>query len=545
MHNLICRCFLPSQVDAIYKSKVDQLNGIGVTIVLGQTHMYTGYGSRDASDPTAGTPTADGIFRLASVSKVFTSLLAFKMDEEGTVDLDDPVSKHLPGYVDPPAGGWSSHEAITLRALAANAGGIQKNVPYPCSIYTIDGYPGFPDPDNTVPAACKSEAGVLNLTNIPGRNPAVWPPLQRFHYSNQGFACLARALGHADVRAKGTSWSELAFENAVIEEILAPLGMTSTGFEYGETNEQGQPMASRMQVGFYGPASQNAPPAPYGMGPTGTNFSKSVGFQAGGGGIYGSHADLARFIKLYFRSAAAKGATADQIVDGATLTALLKPLTLSQDVAGGAVGYPFEMVWANGTQAWLRGKSGQLEGYRNELMLDPRLQLGMFVNGLASHATDVPMWTVEAIEILSPPIKAALARLQPAPDTAQRARAAQYVGTYSNNGTLSGVFATPTTISVTWDAATNELSMTKVSGDFTDVKLTAVDWPSASWAAVPPAGAGLAHTMRAFDKAQPHQYSDCDLLNDSENWELASFEVPSEGAKATSVIFNSEWYGRV
>jgi CubicO group peptidase (beta-lactamase class C family) len=52
-------------------------------------------------DKAAGTPmTADAIFRIASMTKPFTSVAAMMLYEEGRLFVSDPVSKHLPALGD-------------------------------------------------------------------------------------------------------------------------------------------------------------------------------------------------------------------------------------------------------------------------------------------------------------------------------------------------------------------------------------------------------------------------------------------------------------
>ena len=54
---------------------------------------------------------------------------------------------------------------------------------------------------------------------------AVLPPHRRFHYSNLGIAVLGRALGHAATAP--SKWTALAYEEAIAEHILRPLGICS------------------------------------------------------------------------------------------------------------------------------------------------------------------------------------------------------------------------------------------------------------------------------------------------------------------------------
>jgi len=95
--------------------------------------LYTGaFGKRDVARDLEATP--DTIFRLASMTKPITSLAGMMLVDEGRIRLDDPITKHLPGYQQPPVltrlnrdGTYESRPAtrpILVRDLLANTSGI-------------------------------------------------------------------------------------------------------------------------------------------------------------------------------------------------------------------------------------------------------------------------------------------------------------------------------------------------------------------------------------------------------------------------------------
>lgn len=152
-------------------------SGLVATIVLNQTTMWSGgFGHR--SPKSHEPPRSSDLVRIASITKVFTDLLVYKMRDAESVSLDDPLAKHLRGFEMRGALGSRTRGTITLRNLASHTSGLPRETPYPCSLGGQH---------------C-TEADVLALLKD------IYPvlaPYRRFHYSNLGIALLGRALAHA------------------------------------------------------------------------------------------------------------------------------------------------------------------------------------------------------------------------------------------------------------------------------------------------------------------------------------------------------------
>ena len=198
-----------SDVDAYFQSIMseEKFPGMVATVVFGGRVVWTkGYGNSIATDPTSPPPTKDTLVMVASITKVFTAALLYKFHEQGIVGMDDPVSKHMPGFV--VRGGDTD---ITMRQLASHTAGLPREVPYPCSF----------SPNCT-------EEFVLDQLS---QRFLVMQPSTRFHYSNLGFALLGRALAHAANRhfgLDGDGDGAKSFEEWLHDEFTAPLGMNST-----------------------------------------------------------------------------------------------------------------------------------------------------------------------------------------------------------------------------------------------------------------------------------------------------------------------------
>ncbi|MFJ6939655.1 serine hydrolase [Streptomyces sp. NPDC101132] len=114
------------------------LAGRGRTVAL---HEAVGdalrYGDYDGRADTARelpyqeriAMTRDTVFDLASLTKLFTSVLAVQQIERGALDLEAPVVEHLPEFCGPEAAG-SGKERITVRQLLTHTSGLRSWVPF-------------------------------------------------------------------------------------------------------------------------------------------------------------------------------------------------------------------------------------------------------------------------------------------------------------------------------------------------------------------------------------------------------------------------------
>jgi CubicO group peptidase (beta-lactamase class C family) len=91
----------------------------------GSVIVAKGYGLADVGRGAPATP--DTPFRLASVTKAFTSSAVLMLVERGALALDDTVAKLLPGY---PAAG----RTITVRHLLSHTSGLPDYLDRPNSM---------------------------------------------------------------------------------------------------------------------------------------------------------------------------------------------------------------------------------------------------------------------------------------------------------------------------------------------------------------------------------------------------------------------------
>jgi CubicO group peptidase (beta-lactamase class C family) len=180
--------------DALIRSAPAEGPGAVVLMTRGQTVVYRG--AVGQADLELGVPLAsDQVFRIASVTKMFTAATVLKLAQQGKLSLDDKLSAYVANI---PNG-----DQITIRQLLNHTAGVSDIV------HTIT--PGFSRRDVDTAAL---------LEDIKSR-PAAFAPGERWSYSNAGFILLGAVIE----KASGKRWYE-----AVQDEVVAPLGLKRTTF---------------------------------------------------------------------------------------------------------------------------------------------------------------------------------------------------------------------------------------------------------------------------------------------------------------------------
>jgi CubicO group peptidase (beta-lactamase class C family) len=214
-------------------------------------------------------------FRLGSVTKTFTAVLVLQCRDDGLLDLDDPIGRHL----DLPR-----HGELPVRRLLSHTSGLSRE-PFGDVWDTLD----MPD--------------VAGLLGVLERTERVLPPARRFHYSNLGFAL----LGQVVAKLRGGTWAEL-----LDERILRPLGLRDTGTEPGPDAATGY---------LVEPYSDHARPEP----------PVETGALSPAGQLWGTAADLARWSAFLADPAALD--PDGTVLAPATLEEARWPLTVTNEAA--------------------------------------------------------------------------------------------------------------------------------------------------------------------------------------------------------------------
>ena len=156
-----------------------------------------GYGVLSLDNQQSVTPNA--LFRIASVTKVFTAAAILKLAGEGRLNLDAPVNEYI-DWFDIGRTPESGDSELTVRQLLSHTSGLPRD-----SALT-DFSRNFQPASADAIAALPGQA----LQSAPG---------ERYAYSNLGYAVLGQVI---------SSVSGRTYAEYLETEILEPLGMIST-----------------------------------------------------------------------------------------------------------------------------------------------------------------------------------------------------------------------------------------------------------------------------------------------------------------------------
>lgn len=112
---------IDSQLDTYLRAYVEQWQIVGLAAAIveqGTLRFSAAYGVQDR--PSGQPVTVNTLFHIASVAKTMTSTAIMQLREQGKLNLDDPVVKHLPYFrvADPRS------DTITIRQCLCHTSGI-------------------------------------------------------------------------------------------------------------------------------------------------------------------------------------------------------------------------------------------------------------------------------------------------------------------------------------------------------------------------------------------------------------------------------------
>jgi D-alanyl-D-alanine carboxypeptidase len=322
--------------------------GISMGIIYDQELIWTkGFGYADlASRKPADAKT---VYRIASITKLFTATAIMQLRDEGKLQLDDPVAQHLPWFQ--VKNSFTDAPEITIRHLLTHTSGLPREAAFP---YWVDR--NFP----TIEAIREK---------LPTQSVAIAPE-SKWKYSN-----LALTLAGEIVAAV----SGIPYVDYVQSQILDPLGMTNTYMQITPDNphlatgyHRRLPDGSR-QIGHYTDMRGITPAA---------NMASCV-------------EDLAKFAMLQFRTGPRQG---NQVLKGSSLREMQRVHWMSSNwQAGRGLGF---YVWRMDNYT-LAGHGGALEGYRTDLQVIPAEKIGFVVLTNADDGNPL-LYTEKAIKWVAP-----------------------------------------------------------------------------------------------------------------------------------------------
>jgi CubicO group peptidase (beta-lactamase class C family)/D-alanyl-D-alanine dipeptidase len=348
-----------AELDTLIAQQVadKRLPALSIALVDDQRIVWAkGYGFQDAAKRIPAT--AETVYRVGSVSKLFTDVAIMQLVEHGKLDLDAPVAKYIPEFQPKLR---PEQKPITLRMLMAHRSGLVREPP-------IGNY--F---DPTEPSLEKS---VASLNGI----PLVYPPGAKQKYSNAAIGVVGYTLQKTQKEA---------FEPYVQRTVLDALGMKSSAF--APTAAVKKNLAEAVMWTYHG-REFAAPTFELGMSPAGC--------------MYSTVNDLAKFTACLF----AGGKTGEkQLVTPETIEQMLTPQFAAKGEKHG-FGLGFMIGELNGKKRI--GHGGAIYGFATEWAALPSEKLGVVVvcsrdvaNAVAARIADDAlrlMLTVKAGRDLPP-----------------------------------------------------------------------------------------------------------------------------------------------
>ncbi len=317
---------LAEKLSAIIQSEMEikGIRAVSIALVHDQEVLYAeGFGYQD--DAKKMPADMNSIYRIGSVSKMFTDIAIMQEMEKGRLDIDATINDYLPEFQ--PANPFD--KKITLRQLMAHRAGLVREPP-------VGHY--FDDQEPSLRATVES----LNNTQL------VYEPETRTKYSNAGIAVVGYVLEYLN---------EQAFEDYLRDNILEPLQMTSSSFEF---NPDFKDRLVEGDMWTYDGRVFSAPTFPLGMAPAGS--------------MYSSVADLASFMKMLFRGGTLNNG--EPLISEESIRTMWTP----QFAEGGSeYGYGLGFSVGKLNDLKLVGHGGAIYGFSTEMMLLPGENIGVVI----------------------------------------------------------------------------------------------------------------------------------------------------------------------
>jgi CubicO group peptidase (beta-lactamase class C family)/D-alanyl-D-alanine dipeptidase len=299
------------------------LSALSIALVDDQKLVWEkGFGY---ANPVDSAPvTASTIYRVGSVSKLFTDIAIMQLVERGVLELDAPVSRYLPGFAPRNTFGGT----ITLRQLMSHRAGLVREPP-------VGNY--F---DASAPSLART-VGSLDSTAI------VYEPGTRTKYSNAGIAVVGYVL---------EATQREPFARYVKRSVLDPLGMRHSYFDR-DPSIAGEVAGASMWT--YDHRVFPAPEFELGMAPAGS--------------MYSTVSDLARFMSAAF--AGGRGVNG-HMLRRETLEEMWRPQFVRPGESG-RFGIGFILSTLEGRR--VVGHGGAIYGFATQLAMMPDDKLGVAV----------------------------------------------------------------------------------------------------------------------------------------------------------------------
>ncbi|TGK22392.1 class A beta-lactamase-related serine hydrolase [Leptospira fluminis] len=333
------------------RSRQEEIVGIGFAITDSSGKSIVGGLGKASSERSVQENT---IFKVGSLSKIFTGIAVLQLAENGKVILDDPAERYIPELK-----GVSSRfpeaKPFTVRQLLTHHSGLPSDVfeDWMLSDHSLD-----KSPYNELPPLLQG----IHLTR---------PPNTAFAYSNLGFSLLSIIVE----RTSGYS-----FEEYMRRFVFDPAGMKNTSF-FDDLPE------AQKSEGYSGWLWKTETKVPKLRDLAATSLSTTP-------------EDMNSFIKALFTKAG-KG---NKLMTGRSLSEFYEKQNrgIERDLDF-EIGLPLWRFLDTRGNLLFAGHGGDLPPFSSYLLLDPENQTGVFLvsNTLSSGSTGLEELAIEFLSTLS------------------------------------------------------------------------------------------------------------------------------------------------
>lgn len=363
------------------KMEYQGIPGCSFAVVYDQELVYSnGYGYCDLEEKKPAT--AVTVYRIASITKTFTSTAIMQLRDERKIRLDDPVRKHLPWFEIQSE--FESEPEITVWHLLTHTSGLPGEAAFP--YWTDHKFPTIEEIIATLPD-----------------QEMLYPTGTKWHYSNLAMTL----LGYIIENVRGQSYDKYIENN-----ILIPLNMHSTWVDISKNKKRMKNLAKA-----YG---RRLPDGSHELMP----FTDSKGLTPAAN-MSSTVEDLAKWASFQFHGKASDG------------TQLLKPATLREMQRVHWLQPDWESGWGLGwgvrkiDNRTIVGHAGWVAGYRTQISFCSEEKTAFVIMFNADDAAPAD-YIHKAFELITPALVQAyqaeeeVTEAKPLPDPLWQ----KYVGKY-------------------------------------------------------------------------------------------------------------------
>lgn len=187
------------QIDKIFAQAVTSSTVPGISVAIADSSGIVWAKAYGLADIENQVPlTTKHKMRIGSVAKLLTAAGMMRLQEQGKLSLDAPITQYVPAWPD-------NHAPLTLRQLASHSSGV-RHYNSREEFLLNDTY-----------------EDVVSSLDLFKNDPLLFTPGSQVTYSTFAFSLMAAAMEHAD--------QQRSFKQITHEEVFAPLNMQDTAFD--------------------------------------------------------------------------------------------------------------------------------------------------------------------------------------------------------------------------------------------------------------------------------------------------------------------------